>query len=108
MALRVVTTLPEACSSPGDFRWALAGTQRHVAADPRKMGAGRDRQNHDVSGRAVRDLIVKIARAARYDGSILSIGTINNSLERMEVRNGSHGLHLDPQNFDFRVFRRTT
>ena len=93
MALRVVTTLPEACSSPGDFRWALAGTQRHVAADPRKMGAGRDRQNPDVSGRAVRDLIVKIARAARYDGSSLSIDSSDNSLARMNARNGSHGLH---------------
>ena len=49
------------------------------------MGAGRDRQNHDVSGRAVRDLIVKIARAARYDGSSLSIDSSDNSLARMEV-----------------------
>ena len=64
------------------------------------MGAGRDRQNPDVSGRAARDLIVKIARAARHDGSSLSIGTWNNSLARMEVRNGSHGLHLDPQIFE--------
>ena len=100
MALRVVTTLPEACSSPGDFRWALAGTQRHVAADPRKMGAGRDRQNPDVPHRAPRDLVVKIARAARYDGSILPIGPSNNSLPRMNVRNGSHGLHLDLQKFE--------
>ena len=36
------------------------------------MWVGRDCQNSDVSHRAVRDLIVKIARYARYDGSILS------------------------------------
>ena len=75
------------------------------------MWVGRDCQNSDVSHRAVRDLIVKIARAARYDGPILSIGTTNNSLERMEVRNGSHGLHLDLQNFEiwrFSAFRPHT
>ena len=92
----------------------LAGTQRHVAADPRKMGAGRDRQNHDVSGRAARDLIVKIARAAHYDGPSLSIGPSNNSLARMNARNGSHALYLDPQILEisrfsgFRPDRRDT
>ena len=89
--------LSGACSSPGDFRWALAGPQRHGAVDPRKMWVGRDCQNSDVSHRAVRDLIVKIARYARYDGSILSIGTSDNSLSRMEVRNWSDRLHLDLQ-----------
>ena len=87
-------------SSPGDFRWALAGNQRHVAADPRKMGAGRDRQNPWMSHHAVRDLIVEIARYALYDGPSLSIGPSDNSLARMNVRNGSDGLHLDPQNFE--------
>ena len=64
------------------------------------MGAGRDRQNPDVSHRAARDLVVKIARAARYDGSSLSIDSSDNSLARTEVRNGSDGLHLDPQIFE--------
>ena len=53
-----------------------------------------------MSGHVARDLIVEIARAAHYDGPILSIGRWNNSLARMEVRNGSHGLHLDLQNFE--------
>ena len=101
---RVVTTLPGARSSPGDCRWVLAVPQGHIAADPRKMGAGRDRQNPDVSHRAARDLIVKIARAARYDGSSLSIDTSDNFLARMEVRNGSDGLHLDPQIFEILGF----
>lgn len=104
MALRVVTTLPGACSSPGDFRRVLAGPQRHVAADPRKMGAGRDRQKPWMSQIAVRDLIIKIARAARYDGASLSIGPSDSSLPRMNARNGSDGLHLDPQNFEILRF----
>ena len=49
---------------------------------------------------AERDLIGEIGRAAHYDGPSLSIGRWNNSLARMDVRNGSHGLHLDPQNFE--------
>ena len=49
---------------------------------------------------AERDLIVEIGRAAHYDGPSLSIGPSDNSLARMNVRNGSHGLHLDPQNFE--------
>ena len=53
-----------------------------------------------MSHRAARDLPTKIARAAHYDGLSLSIDTTNNSLERMEVRNGSAGLHLDLQNFE--------
>ena len=53
-----------------------------------------------MSHLAARNLIVKIARAAHNDGSILSIDTTNNSLARMEVRNGSDGLHLDPQLFE--------
>ena len=60
----------------------------------------RDRQfgqNPCMSHHAVRDLIIEIARAARYDGPSLSIGPSNNSLPRMNVRNGSDGLHLDPQ-----------
>ena len=61
------------------------------------MWVGRDCQNSEVSHRAVRDLIVKIARYARYDDSILSIGTSDNSLSRMEVRNWSDRLHLDLQ-----------
>ena len=52
----------------------------------------------------VRDLIVEIARYANYDGPSLSIGPSDNSLARMNVRNGSHGLHLDPQNFEFSRF----
>ena len=61
-----------------------------------------------MSGDAARDLPIKIARAARNDGPILSIDTSDNSLERMEVRNGSHGLHLDLQTFEiwrFSTFR---
>ena len=50
-----------------------------------------------MSQHVARDLIVEIARAAHYDGPILSIGRWNNSLARMEVWNGSDGLHLDPQ-----------
>ena len=51
-----------------------------------------------MSQHVVRDLIVEIGRAAHYDGPSLSIGPSDNSLARMNVRNGSHGLHLDPQN----------
>ena len=61
-----------------------------------------------MSQHVARDLIFKIARHARNDGYILSIGTTNNSLERMEVRNGFDGLHLDLQNFEiwrFSAFR---
>ena len=68
---RVVTRLPGARSSPGDCRWVLAVPQGHIAADPRKIGAGRDRQNPWISHHAVRDLIVEIARAALYDGPII-------------------------------------
>ena len=53
-----------------------------------------------MSQHSARDLIVEIGRAAHYDGPSLSIGTTNNSLARMEVRNGSDGLHLDPQIFE--------
>ena len=48
-----------------------------------------------MSHLAVRDLTTKIARAARYDGPSLSIGPSDSSLPRMNVRNGSHALHLD-------------
>ncbi len=54
--------------------------------------------------RAARDLVIKIARAARYDGPILSIDTSDNSL------NGSDRLHLNLQFFyfeDFELFGRT-
>ena len=68
------------------------------------MGAGRDRQNPWMSHHAVRDLIVEIARYAHYDGPSLSIGPSNNSLPRMNVRNGSDGLHLDPHNFEILRF----
>ena len=54
-----------------------------------------------MSGRAAPDLIAEIGRAAHYDGPSLSIGPSDNSLARMNVRNGSDGLHLDPQNFEF-------
>ena len=57
-----------------------------------------------MSQHVARDLIVEIARAAHYDGPILSIGRWNNSLARMDVRNGSHGLHLDPQIFEILGF----
>ena len=57
-----------------------------------------------MSGRAARVLIVKVARYAHYDGPSLSIGPSDNSLARMNVRNGSHALHLDPQNFEFSRF----
>ena len=50
-----------------------------------------------MSQHVARDLVGEIGRAAHYDGPILSIGRWNNSLARMNVRNGSHGLHLDPQ-----------
>ena len=53
-----------------------------------------------MSQHVARDLITKIARAARYDGSSLSTGRWNIALPRTEVWNGSHGLHLDPQNFE--------
>ena len=53
-----------------------------------------------MSHRAARVLIVKIARAAHYNGPSLSIDTSDNSLARMDVRNGSDGLHLDPQIFE--------
>ena len=53
-----------------------------------------------MSQHLTRDLIVEIGRAAHYDGPSLSIGRWNNSLARMEVRNGSDGLHLDPQIFE--------
>ena len=52
----------------------------------------------------VRDLIVEIARYANYDGPSLSIGPSDNSLARMNTRNGSHALHLDPQNFEISGF----
>ena len=54
-----------------------------------------------MSQHVVRDLIVEIARYANYDGPSLSIRPSDNSLARMNVRNGSHALHLDPQNFEF-------
>ena len=57
-----------------------------------------------MSGRAARDLIDEIGRAANYDGPSLSIGPSDNSLARMNARNGSHALHLDPLNFDFSRF----
>ena len=60
-----------------------------------------DPGNPDVSQHSARDLIVEIGRAAHYDGPSLSIGRWNNSLARMEVRNGSDGLHLDPQDVEF-------
>ena len=53
-----------------------------------------------MSGRAARVLIVKIARYAHYNGPSLSIGPSDNSLARMNVRNGSHALHLDLQKFE--------
>ena len=53
-----------------------------------------------MSQLVARDLTTKIARAANYDGPSLSIGPSDNSLARMNARNGSHGLHLDPQNFE--------
>ena len=53
-----------------------------------------------MSQLAARDLPTKIARHAHYDGPTLSIDTSDNFLERMEVRNGSHGLHLDLQTFE--------
>ena len=53
-----------------------------------------------MSHYAVRGLIVEIGRAAHYDGPSLPIGTTNNSLERTEVRDGSHGLHLDLTKFE--------
>ena len=61
-----------------------------------------------MSQLAARDMPTKIARYAHYDGPILSIDTSDNFLERMEVRNGSHGLHLDLQTFEiwrFPTFR---
>ena len=57
-----------------------------------------------MSQHVVRDLIVEIARYANYDGPSLSIGPSDNSLARMNVRNGSHGLHLDPQIFEISGF----
>ena len=57
-----------------------------------------------MSQHVVRDLIVEIARYANYDGPSLSIGPSDNSLARMNVRNGSDALHLDPQNFEFSRF----
>ena len=54
--------------------------------------------------RAVRDLIVEIGRAAHYDGPSLSIGPSNNFLARMNARNGSHALHLDPQTCEISGF----
>ena len=57
-----------------------------------------------MSQHVVRDLIVEIARYANYDGPSLSIGPSDNSLARMNVRNGSDGLHLDPQNFEILGF----
>ena len=84
MALRVITTLPGARSSPEDSRWVLAVPQKHIAAE----GGGSPKS-------AVQDLTTKIARAARYDGPSLSICPSDSSLPRMNVRNGSHALHLD-------------
>ena len=89
--------------------WAFVGYSNmgaprgRFAADLRKWGpgrAGRDPPNPQMSQHVARDLIFKIARHARDDGSILSIDTTNNSLERMEVRKRSHGLHLDLQTFE--------
>ena len=57
-----------------------------------------------MSQHVVRDLIVEIARYAHYDGPSLSIGPSDNSLARMNVRNGSHALHLDPQIFEILRF----
>ena len=57
-----------------------------------------------MSQHVVRDLIVEIARYTNYDGPSLSIGPSDNSLARMNARNGSHALHLDPQNFEFSRF----
>ena len=64
-----------------------------------------------MSGRVARDLTTKNARAANYDGPSLSIGPSDNSLARMNVRNGSDALHLDPQNCEiwrFSGFRPDT
>ena len=57
-----------------------------------------------MSQLVAQDLATKIARYANYDGPSLSIGPSDNSLARMNVRNGSHALHLDPQNFEFSRF----
>ena len=58
-----------------------------------------------VSQHVVRDLIVEIARAANYDGPSLSIGPSDNSLARMNVRNGSHGTPSRPAKFwNFGIF----
>ena len=57
-----------------------------------------------MSQHVVRDLLVEIARYAHYDGPRLPIGRWNNALARMNVRNGSDALHLDPQNFEFSRF----
>ena len=57
-----------------------------------------------MSQHVVRDLIVEIARYANYDGPSLSIGPSDNFLARMNARNGSHALHLDPQNFEISGF----
>ena len=53
-----------------------------------------------MSQLVARDLPTNIARYAHYDGPSLSIDTSDNFLERTEVWNGSHGLHLDLQNFE--------
>ena len=53
-----------------------------------------------MSQHVVRDLIVEIARYANYDGPSLSIGPSDNSLARMNTRNGSDRLHLDLQTFE--------
>ena len=57
-----------------------------------------------MSQHVARDQTTKIGRAAHYDGPSLSIGPSDNSLARMNARNGSHGLHLDSQNFEISRF----
>ena len=57
-----------------------------------------------MSQHVVRDLIVEIARYTNYSGPSLSIGPSDNSLARMNARNGSDGLHLDPQNLEILRF----
>ena len=57
-----------------------------------------------MSQLVAQDLTTKIARYANYDGPSLSIGPSDNSLARMNARNGSDGLHLDPHNFEILRF----
>ena len=84
----------------GNRRSALVSESSPIISRNRPKSTISGSPKSKMSQHATLHLGTKIARYARYDGPTFSIGCLNNFLPRMNVRNGSHGLHLDPQNFE--------